>query len=344
MLTPLLLGLLTLLPAAEPADDARTPFSRDVLAKAADYSESHRGQTLVVLHRGNMIFERYANGGSREARQMLASGSKSFVGTAAACAVTDGILKLDDRASESLTEWQRDPEKARITYRQLLTLTSGLTPGSPRNAVRGQGWDEVIALPLESAPGEKFAYGANQLNSFACALERKLKGESFEDYLKRRVFDVLGVAVEWRFRCADGHPQVGGGAFMTARDWGTFGEFIRLGGAWQEKQVIAADALAECFHGSEQNPAYGLTWWLNDPVPRRLLLTIPLLRREWSGVLGNQAIPEDLVAAAGAGKQRLYVIPSRELVIVRHGGLRLEGPTLEDAEFLQILFGEPSAN
>ena len=311
------------------------------MTAAADYSESHRGQTLVVMHNGNIIFERYANGGSVETRQMLASGSKSFVGTAAAAAVTDGILKLDNRASESLTEWQDDPEKSQITYRQLLTLTSGLKASSPRSAVRGQAWDEVIGLPMESAPGEKFDYGANQLNVFACALERMLKGESFEDYLQRRVFDVLGVTVEWRFRCADGHPQVGGGAFMAARDWGTFGEFIRLEGTWKEQQVIDSHALAECFHGSEQNPAYGLTWWLNDPVPTRLLLAIPLLRREWSGVLADERIPDDLIAAAGAGKQRLYVIPSRQLVVVRHGSLRGADPAFADEEFLRLLFANP---
>ncbi|MBL8848809.1 MAG: serine hydrolase [Planctomycetaceae bacterium] len=329
----------TVLTSADAAADTPPP-AQAALTQAADYSESHRGQTILVLHNGNVIFERYANGGSIETRQMLASGSKSFVGTAAAAAVADGILNLDDRAGESLHEWQEDVEKASITFRQLLTLTSGLTASSPRSAVRGQAWDEVIDLPMEFAPGEKFDYGANQLNAFACALERKLTDESFEDYLKRRVFDVLGVTVEWRFRCADGHPQVGGGAFMTARDWGTFGEFIRLGGVWNGEQVIAAEPLAECFQGSEQNPAYGLTWWLNDPVPPRLLLTIPLLRREWSGVLADDRIPDDLVAAAGAGKQRLYIIPSRQLVIVRHGNLRGEGPAFADEEFLRLLFVE----
>jgi len=335
MLLHALLSLAALAVGADPA-----PPSQSALTAAAEYSESHNGQTMVVMHNGNIVLERYANGGSAETRQLLASGSKSFAGIAAACALHDGILKLDDRANESLTEWQADSDKSQITYRQLLTLTSGLTPGEVRRAVRGPAWDEIIALPLVSAPGEKFDYGAYQLNAFALALERKLNGETFEDYLQRRVFDPLGVTVEWRFRCADGHPQVGGGAFMTARDWATFGEFVRLGGTWKGQELIGAASLDECFKGTEQNPAYGLAWWLKEPVPRRTLWSIPLLRREWSGVLEDESIPDDLVAACGAGKQRLYVIPSRQLVIVRQGELRGTGPTFEDEEFLRLIFAE----
>lgn len=333
MLLHALLSLAALAAGADPA-----PPPQAALSAAADYSEAHNGQTIVVLHNGNIVLERYANGGAAGTRQLLASGTKSFAGIAAACALHDGILKLDDRACEALTEWQADSEKSQITYRQLLTLTSGLTAGEVRRAVRGPAWDKIIDLPLVSAPGEKFDYGAYQLNAFAYALERKLQGESFETYLKRRVLDPLDVTVEWRFRCDDGHPQVGGGAFMTARDWATLGELVRLNGTWKDAEVIGAASLAECFKGTEQNPAYGLAWWLKEPVSRRTLWSIPLLRREWSGVLADDSIPDDLVAACGAGKQRLYVIPSRQLVIVRQGELRGDGPTFADEEFLRLMF------
>lgn len=343
MIAPLLLSITTLLPAADSAAESTRRPSQTGLEAAAAYSEEHAGQTMLVLHNGNTVFERYANGGSPETRQMLASGSKSFVGVAATAAVHDGILKLDDKACESLTEWANDPEKSRITYRQLLTLTSGLTAGDVRRARNGPSWDEIISLPLTSSPGEKFEYGAYQLNAFAYALERTLDGETFEHYLERRVFNPLGVTVEWRFRCADDHPQVGGGAFMTARDWGTFGEWVRLEGAWHGQELIGKAALAECFRGTQQNPAYGLAWWLKEPVSRRTLWTIPLLRREFSGVLAEDAIPDDFVAACGAGKQRLYVIPSLQLVVVRQGSLR-GSQSFEDDEFLRRLLATPVDN
>ena len=273
---------------------------------------------------------------------MLASGSKSFVGVAAVAAVQDGLLRLDDPASGSITEWKDDPAKSAITYRQLLTLTSGLTPGERGYAVKGPAWKVIAEKPMTSKPGQAFAYGAYHLNAFAYALERKLGQETFEGYLKRRVLDVIGVKVEWRFRCADGHPQVGGGAFMTARDWATFGEFIRQSGSWKGKKVIEGELLATCFRGTEQNPAYGLTWWLKKPVTPELKAKIPILSREWGDLANSDWIPNDLVAACGAGKQRLYVIPSRKLVVVRQGAL---SQTFSDMEFLSLLLrGEPAAN
>lgn len=53
---------------------------------------------------------------------------------------------------------------------------------------------------------------------------------------------------------------------MTAKDWATFGEFIRRNGDWNGVQVIDKQLLTECFRGTEQNPAYGLTWWLKEPI------------------------------------------------------------------------------
>jgi polyhydroxybutyrate depolymerase len=96
---------------------------------ARAYSEAHGGQAMLVMREGKVIFEGYGNGGGAERRQTLASGAKSFTGVLAAAAVEDGFIKLDAAACESLTEWKSDPVKSRITYRQLLTLTSGLTPG-----------------------------------------------------------------------------------------------------------------------------------------------------------------------------------------------------------------------
>jgi CubicO group peptidase (beta-lactamase class C family) len=321
---------------------AADPTAPDAAAMkaAADYSKTHRGQGVVVMFDGKVVFERYDNRGAADALHMLASGSKSFVGVAAAAAVQDKILNLDDPASEAIAEWKADPAKAKITYRQLLTLTSGLTPGERGNAAKAPSWKEIAAKPLTGTPGEQFEYGAYHLNAFAYALENKLGKESFEAYLKRRVFDPVGVKVEWRFKCDGGHPQVGGGAFMTARDWAKFGELVRRGGAWDDKQVIDPKPLAECFKGTPQNPAYGLGWWLKQEVTAGHRRKIPILSREWGDVANADWLPNDLVAACGAGKQRLYVIPSLKLVVVRQGSF---GQGFADTEFLSLLLRGKSA-
>jgi CubicO group peptidase (beta-lactamase class C family) len=303
---------------------------------ARAYHAAFGGQALVVMHDGKILFEHYGNGGGVNVKQMLASGSKSFVGVAAVAAVEDGLIRLDDTACEAITQWKADPKKSQITYRQLLTLTSGLTPGERGAALRAPGWEEIVTKPMVADPGARFAYGAYHLNAFAYALQRKLKGETFEAYLKRRVLDPLEITVEWRFRCADGHPQVGGGAFVTARDWAAFGEFMRQGGRWKGRQVIASERLAECLTGTRQNPAYGLTWWLRKPVPQTILRQVPILEREMGEIVSSPWLPDDLYLAAGAGKQRLYIIPSLKLVIVRQGDLRY-GMRFRDAEFLHRL-------
>jgi hypothetical protein len=98
--------------------------------------------------------------------------------------------------------------------------------------------------------------------------------------------------------------------------------------------------LAECFVGTPQNPAYGLTWWLKKKVSADLYRKIPILSWEWGDVANADWLPADLVAACGAGKQRLYVIPSLKLVVVRQGAL---SQGFSDLEFLSLLLRGKSA-
>lgn len=315
------------------------PPSQSAMKLAAEYSQSYRGQAMLVMHDGQMIFEQYDDRGGPTNKQMLASGSKSFVGIVAAAAVEDKLIGLDDPVAENLPEWQDDSLKSKITYRQLLTLTSGLTAGERGAAVRAPAWSDIASKPMNGEPGKQFQYGAYQLNTFAYAIETKLGDESFESYLKRRILDLLDIELEWRFRCADGHPQVGGGGFMTARDWAKFGELVRLGGRWGDKQLIDAELISDCFVGTQSNPAYGQTWWLKKTVTSDLQRTIPILSSEWGDVANSDWLPNDLIAACGAGKQRLYIIPSMQLTIVRQGSI---GRGFSDIEFLSRLLNHKS--
>jgi hypothetical protein len=69
------------------------------------------GRAVLVMIDGETVFERYGNGGGENVRQMLASGSKSFVGAAAVAAMQDGLIRLDDRACEAITQWKPDSKK-----------------------------------------------------------------------------------------------------------------------------------------------------------------------------------------------------------------------------------------
>jgi CubicO group peptidase (beta-lactamase class C family) len=317
-----------------------SPPTSEQLDAARRYSESCGGQAMVVLFDGKIVFESYANGGGKDRLQALASGTKSFVGVVALAAVQDGLIRLDDTACESLTEWKTDPLKSQITYRHLLTMTSGLTAADRSSPLRLPGWKEIVAKPMSGQPGGQFQYGPYHLCAFAEALQRRLKDETFETYLERRILQPLGIKLQWRWRCADGNPQVAGGGAMTARDWAVFGELMRQGGTYNGKQIIRQELLTECWQGTKQNPAYGLTWWLKKPVPDSLIRQIPILEHEMGEIVRSDWLPEDLYIAAGAGKQRLYVIPSLKLVIVRQGEF-LGSRSFSDTKFLQLLlFGK----
>ena len=88
---------------------------------AAQYSIEQGGDALLIIKGDRVLFEGYQNDLSETSPHILASGSKSFVGAMALVAVEDDLIELDEKVSETLTEWQADPRKASITVQQLLT-------------------------------------------------------------------------------------------------------------------------------------------------------------------------------------------------------------------------------
>ena len=113
-------------------------------------------------------------------------------------------------------------------------------------------------------------------------------------------------------------------------------ELVRLNGAWNGKLIIRADLFPTLTQGTPQNPAYGLTWWLGKPVSADIMRTIPILQRDMGDIVNARWLPADLSMAAGSGKQRLYLIPSLKLVIVRQGPLTA-ARKFSDIEFLSRL-------
>lgn len=262
---------------------------------AADYLHSCNGHALLVYRDGRLLFEEYLNDHRRDEPHRLASGTKSFVGVLAVMAVEDGLLKLDERVADTLTEWKADARKSQVTIRQLLTLTSGIAGGEVGDVPSYK--EAVRVAEAKFSPGEKFQYGPVPFQCFGELLRRKLepREETVEGYLKRRLLDPSGLKPSFWRKDADGNPNLPSGALLTAREWAKFGLFVLNKGAWDGKQLVSEKLLAECFHGTQAHPAYGLTFWLNTSDER----------------------PRDLLMAAGAGKQKLYIVPSQKLLIVQ---------------------------
>ena len=291
---------------------AMPAFANPACDAASAYSAARHGAAVLVMQNGKVICETFAGEGSVDNRMELASGTKSFTGMMLAAAVQDKLLTLDEPVAKTLPEWREDPVKSQVTIRQLLSLTSGLVSqiGVPPE------YAKAITMPLTYAPGERFSYGPGPYQVFGEVMKRKLAaaGQPADplSYMKRRFLDPLGMTrIQWR-RTPGGDPYLPQGAILTAREWAIYGEFVRGGARIKGKAVVDPATFKALFVGSKANPAYGLTWWLpHAPVrPDPVSATADFAIR-------SSELPADLVVAAGAGNQRLYVIPSRGLTIVR---------------------------
>lgn len=226
-------------------------------------------------------------------------------------------------------------------------------------------YQRAIEARAITPPGERFRYGPSHFYAFAALLERKLAKSDLPhktvlDYMHARLFDPIGLKVAYFGRDAAGRPNLPGGCLLTARQWARFGEFIRLGGSWPQpdgtsRQLLRPDLLAECFKPSAANPRYGLTWWLGggdpsghadgespddrieDARPRRQMDRIPSVRTP-----DGRAVR--VWMAAGLGKQRLYILPDHQLVIVRFAEATRDGQRFSDEQFLRLLLGDAAAD
>lgn len=289
----------TFAPAQQAADPAPEAPGAPRYTAAADYSAKHAGRAVLVMKGGEVVFERYDNGWSAQRRHPLASGTKSFTGVMAMMAVQDGLLTLDEKVSDTITEWKADPRRSLITVRHLLTLSSGLDAAPVELESRGgglllgegarlraerKGLDKAPPAPadlaeasvsdsvrMKHAPGEVFEYGPTHFYVFCELLNRKLAAadrpeRDTGEYLDARIFKAIGIdALMGRDRA--GNPNLPGGCLLTARDWARFGQFVLDQGSAKSpegatKQLLKPEVLAQCWAPSAANPAYGLTWWL----------------------------------------------------------------------------------
>jgi len=311
-------------------------------ARAANYSENKRGFSMLVMQNGRTLFEHYANGGSADSRCKIFSGTKSFWGIAALCAVRDRLIKLDDRVADTIAEWNSDPGKSQITIRQLLNQTDGIEPAPHLHSesIRDRN-SAAVQLPLIAAPGSVFAYGPSHLQIFSEVLRRKLNGRSTISYLEENVLSPLGLTSLDFKKDGRGNPLPATGFELSAREWARLGELVLGHGNYHGKQIVPASLLGQAFAGSGANPSYGLTFWLNRQAPNareidiEKELDLKWQRARWTGICVCRAAPSDMVVALGSNYERLFIIPPLNALIVRQG----MSEKFSDAHFLRLVLG-----
>ncbi len=329
------LGCLTLTALTAPAAE----LAPAALRQAADYSATHHGLSLLVRQHGKTLLEEYPGRGDANSAWRIYSGTKAFWNLAALAAVDDGLLHLDDRVAETIPEWREDPRKARVTTRQLLDFSCGLAPGFPlQQNDYGNRDRAAVRLPLVADPGKAFIYGPSALQVFHQVLKEKLRDETPQHYLERRVLRRLRLGPQRYLDDRAGNPLLAAGFTLTARQWAKMGELALARG----RPVVRPETLAQSWRGSEANRSFSLGWWNNRAAPGgrefdfEAMLKPNWSQQNWANACLCRAAPPDLVACIGSDYQRLYVVPSLDLLVVRNGA----GGPFSDAGFLRLLLAD----
>jgi CubicO group peptidase (beta-lactamase class C family) len=310
------------------------PVNPNAIRAAASYSTSAGGTSFLAIQNGETLLEQNAGEGHK-----IYSGTKAFWCLAALAAAEDGLLSLDENVANTIPAWQSDPRKSRITIRQLLDFSAGLEPVNRlHNDDPGDRDAIAIRAPIVASPGSAFLYGPAALQVFHAVLKEKLRGESPTRYLERRVLRRLGLGSQRYMTDSAGNPLLAAGWILSARQWAKMGEVALNGGA----PIVSAGSMAQSWRGSGANRAFSLGWWNNRNAPGGREFDIEAMlvpkwnKQSWGGTVLCRTAPSDIVACIGSGYQRLYVVPSMNLVVVRNGS----GRKFSDAQFLRLLVGK----
>ncbi|MCC7275831.1 MAG: serine hydrolase [Alphaproteobacteria bacterium] len=346
--------------AAPKPDHAPADFDIDTgaladaaLAAAVDHAFAAEAQTaaLIVIRGGRVLAERYGSGA--DADMMLASWSmgKSIAALLIGNLVGAGRLDLD--AEAPVAEWHADPDdpRRRIRLRDLVRMSSGLRFSGAREPAWAWGrgaadhqlvYSEAIdsyafsiGQPAQHPPGTLGRYRNCDIATLGALVRRAAEADGIDPLLwpNRALLAPLGMRRMTLSPDAYGNIVYTGMNYGTARDWARLGQLCLARGAWRGEQLVPAayiDFMATPAPAWESNPEplsdfhhlYGGGVWLN---------------RRTAAAPAPWALPEDAYNFAGAGGQRVFVVPSLDMVIVRHGHMRGVEPDAHTNAFLAAL-------
>ncbi|NJL49312.1 MAG: serine hydrolase [Leptolyngbyaceae cyanobacterium SM2_5_2] len=299
-----------------------------VLKQVLEFAEAQNSVALLVMHRDQLVLERYWQGHGPESRVNSMSMVKTLLALLIGIAIDEGYIQsINEPVSHYLNAWAKDP-RGQLTLADLLYMQSGLrnddrTDTLKSDLVQLYGGSNVrqtaLSIPLLSPPGHTFEY--NNVNSqlLAMVLEAATS-ESFGDYLSSRLWQPLGAADGFLWL-----DRTGGQAkpfccfFATAQDWLRVGQLLLHQGRIGNRQIVSATWLEQMLAESPLEPTFGLHIWIKartaDYPAVNLAASAPF-------------VAPDTFYLDGRHHQRVYMIPSHQLVIVRIGE---EPPAWDDA-------------
>jgi CubicO group peptidase (beta-lactamase class C family) len=305
-------------------------MSSEKLATMRDDLAARKTTGLLVVRNDKIVCEWYAPGQSAKSKHGTASMAKAVVGgVSLAVAMTEGHITLDDPAAKFVPQWRDDPQKSRITIRQLGSHTSGIEdaeadklPHEKLTGWKGDFWKRLApprdpftiardAAPVLFAPGTKMAYSNPGIAMLTYAVTASLRDSPHRDIrtlLRERVMRPIGVPdEEWsvgygQTPVVDGLPLVGswGGGSYTARAAASVGRLMLREGDWDGRRLLSAEAVRQVTRDVGTPGNCGIGWWSNNDG-------------------SYPELPRDAYCGTGAGHQIVLVVPSLNLIAVRNG-------------------------
>ena len=253
--------------------------------------------------------EDYFNNHNQNAKWTWFSAAKSLTATFVGVAQEEGILDINNKTSDYLGEnWsQLSPEKQDlITVKHHLSMSTGLTD----HVGDFIPWicTAPICMEYTADAGTRWAYHQGAFMLLQEMISQNA-GMSFQAYCKAKVADKIGMDGNWT-------NQLGLNIYNTnTQGMARFGLLALNKGTWDEEEIVSEAYFNEMTNSSQEiNKSYGYLWWLNGK--ESFMSTAS--QEVFQGKLVPNA-PDDMFAALGAQDQKIYVVPSEGLVIVRCG-------------------------
>ena len=274
-------------------------------------------RAVIVLYKGQLVGERYAPGFTKDTRLLGWSMSKSITSALIGMLVKDGRLRVGEPAP--VPEWKapEDPRHA-ITLANLLQQCSGL--GFEENYTKSSDATKMLferadmgaytaSHPEKDTPGTVWYYSSGNSNIVARIVRQTVGEENYHTFPYERLFYKTGMYSAVLEPDASGTFVGSSYSYATARDWARFGLLYLNDGVFNGERLLPEGWVKSTTTPAPAAPKgkYGYMFWLN------------------AGTKGNPGdrlyphAPADLFCADGFEGQNVFVIPSRQLVVVRLG-------------------------
>lgn len=318
--------------AQELPDSTLAEATQQSLTKTLDWAFAEPDSTrpvhtraVVILHDGKVVAERYAEGITRNTPLIGWSMTKSVTNAMIGLLVKDGKLKVD--APAPIKEWKND-ERVAITLDNLLRMSSGLDfeedygkVSSATNMLfrKPNAGQYAIESPLKASPGTVWSYSSGTTNILQELIRRQFKTlPVYWAFPHQRLFQKLGMSTAIMEPDPSGLYIGSSFMFASARDWAKFGQLYLQDGMWKGEQILpkgwAAYSAKETLHS---DGLYAAQFWIG---------------------YRKNGLPQDLYYADGFEGQRVLIVPSKKLVVVRLA-CTPSGANFDDVRFFREIVG-----